>query len=317
MHGAIVPGALDAPAPLLLIVGPATGPSRPSSSIGYLVSRQVEALVSELSRREPDVRRDEPDGVRKMRVATRRLRAGLSTFQPIFSAERIEPLIGELRWLGSELARPRDAAALRDHLDVAVGGLPPELCTGTVMELLASELRSRYREAHTGLLDAFGSRRYADLVDALDALVGDPPLDARAGRPAELEVERLVRRTVRRVHKRSISVESCAEGIEREHALHDVRNAAKRSRYAAELAAPALGKRFTRLARRMKRLQDVLGEWHDGVSFSKLLREVGGVASRADGGAFIFGVLYGSEQERAQRALQRYEPSLRAALEPL
>lgn len=46
-------------------------------------------------------------------------------------------------------------------------------------------------------------------------------------------------------------------------ALHDMRIAAKRLRYVLELVAPAFGEDATRAAKRVKKLQDLLGEIHD------------------------------------------------------
>jgi CHAD domain-containing protein len=49
----------------------------------------------------------------------------------------------------------------------------------------------------------------------------------------------------------------------RDEALHDVRKAAKRLRYAAEAVAPRFGERAVALAEDMAELQDVLGLHHD------------------------------------------------------
>ena len=249
-----------------------------------------------------------------MRVATRRLRSALATYRPILMSERTEPLRDELKWLGRELGSPRDAEVLRDQLGAAVESLPRELQQGPVVELLEAELSRRHEDAHARLLEALDSPRYFALLDALDALVDDPPFNHDANRPAETEVDRLVRRTVRRVRKMAIRAEATPEGADRERALHEVRKAAKRARYAAESAAPTLGKRFTKLGRRLKRLQNLLGEVQDSVGSRRLLREIGLVAYRAHEDGFTFGLLYGREEERARRAMQSYEPALRKAL---
>ena len=76
-------------------------------SIGKVVVDHFDELVRELLLRDGDAREDERDGVHKMRVATRRLRSALSTYRPVLSTNRTEPVRDELSWLGRELGAPR------------------------------------------------------------------------------------------------------------------------------------------------------------------------------------------------------------------
>ena len=280
-------------------------------SVGEVLARHLGEVVHDLRRRDHDAREDVHDGVHKMRVATRRLRSILATYRPILLSERTEPLRSELKWLGQELGSPRDIEVLQAQLDAAVDSLPVEVRMGAVIQLLQVELRSRRQAAHAHLLVAFDQPRYTVLVEALDAVVDDPPFDELARRPAVAEVDRLVGRTVRRVHKLAVQADALAEGADRDVALHEVRKAAKRSRYAAESAVPALGKRATKLARRMKRVQDLLGEVQDSIGSRRLLREIGMVAYLAHEDAFTFGLLYGREEERARNAMRDYPLALR------
>ena len=66
------------------------------------------------------MRLDAPDAVHKMRVATRRLRSALTTFKPLFDADVVRPLGGELKWLAGELGAARDAEVMRDRVRTAV-----------------------------------------------------------------------------------------------------------------------------------------------------------------------------------------------------
>ena len=76
-----------------------------------------------------------------------------------------------------------------------------------------------------------------------------------------------------------------------------MRKAAKRARYAAEAAEPALGKEARRFAKRMKAVQSALGEQHDAVTARGVAREIGIRAHLAGENAFTFGLL----QERADQ----------------
>ena len=58
-------------------------------------------------------------------------------------------------------------------------------------------------------------------------------------------------------------------GEHRDLALRETRKAAKRLRYAAEAAEPAVGKPARRLEKRLKPVQKLLGDHQDTVSGSR------------------------------------------------
>ena len=84
--------------------------------------------------------------------------------------------------------------------------------------------------------------------------------------------------------------------------LHHVRIRAKRARYAAELAAPVVGRPAERFVEKTKRLQDILGEHQDAVVAEGRLRELfDSVPGRRAG--FVAGRLV--ERQRARRLAAR------------
>jgi CHAD domain-containing protein len=84
-------------------------------------------------------------------------------------------------------------------------------------------------------------------------------------------------------------------GQARDVALHETRKAAKRARYAAEAARPALGKKdgrkARRFAKRMKDVQSALGMHQDAVIAQATARDIGVHAHLAGENAFSFGLL--------------------------
>jgi CHAD domain-containing protein len=84
-------------------------------------------------------------------------------------------------------------------------------------------------------------------------------------------------------------------------ALHEVRKAAKRARYAAEAAAPALGSQARRFAKRVKKAQSVLGDHQDAVIARSTERELGIRAHSAGENAFTYGLLYGRDTCRGEQ----------------
>ena len=87
-------------------------------SCGRAIAQSYERLVAH----EADLRvGDDPESVHQARVATRRLRSDLRTFEPFVDAQWAADLRAELRWLGSELGAVRDLEVQRDRLRAHAG----------------------------------------------------------------------------------------------------------------------------------------------------------------------------------------------------
>jgi CHAD domain-containing protein len=149
---------------------------------------------------------------------------------------------------------------------------------------------------------ALDGDRYLALLDAVDALLADPPLTDAAAGPAGTVLPDLIGRAVRRTRKAYRAAMARPPGPERDEHLHEMRKSAKRLRYAAEVAAPALGGPTKKLVSDVKAVQELLGEHQDSVVARGLLRELGAVAAADGGNGFAFGWLLRDEQARAERA---------------
>ncbi|WP_330236430.1 CYTH and CHAD domain-containing protein [Streptomyces sp. NBC_00566] len=258
---------------------------------------QREAILA----RDPGVRRDLPDSVHQMRVATRRLRSAFRSFRSVLDPDATAPVAAELKWLARELGVDRDQEVLADRLTEALDALPPGQVTGPVRERLASWATARHGSTRGHLLGVLDSARYLALLDSLDVLLADPPLRRKAaGKPRKV----LTRALEKEGGKLSRLIEAALElppGEDRDHALHEARKRAKRARYAAEAAVPALGGPARALARRAKKLTSLLGEHQDSVLARQALRELAAVAHAAGESAFTYGVLYEREEQAARR----------------
>ncbi|MEV3930342.1 CYTH and CHAD domain-containing protein [Streptomyces sp. NPDC049944] len=282
------------------------------------VRRQAAALV-EL---DPAVRRDLPDSVHRMRVATRRLRSALRTYRALLDRTATDPLRDELKWLAAELGVVRDREVLEERLRARVAELPASLVLGPVaarLTLTSVARRTGSRRRVESVLDA---ERYLALLDSLDALLADPPLLPAAARAPRDALPRAVLKDYGRLAARVEHALEQRPGEERDLAMHEARKAAKRVRYAAEAARPALGGPARRFARRMKSVQSVLGDHQDSVLARDALRTLAVQAHGAGESAFTWGLLYGTEEAAAaarERELPEVwarasRPGLRAAL---
>lgn len=280
---------------------PARSPARPrgKGSVGALLQARLVEQVDVLKHRDVDVRRDTPEGVHQLRVSMRRIRSALATFRPLVDRGVTDPVRDELQWISVLLGVARDAEVMRLRLDQMVTALPVELVLGGVSARVGHTLDTRYREGLGEAVAAMESPRYLDLLVALDQLVADPPWTPLAQQRARDALPRLLRRDARRLRQAVSAVEAAPDGAAREVALHESRKAAKRLRYAAEVARPVLGKDAQRVVAAASAAQTVLGEHHDSVGTRAVLRELG-VQAQLDGdSAFTFGLLHGLEQWRA------------------
>ncbi|MBB1246669.1 CHAD domain-containing protein, partial [Streptomyces durbertensis] len=116
-------------------------------------------------------------------------------------------------------------------------------------------------------------------------------------------LRKAVTRDFKRLAKRMDRARQSPEGPERDAAAHAARKAAKRLRYAAETARPAHGKAAKRYARRVRRLQDLLGAHQDAVVTRAALRELAAEADAAGEPSFAYGVLYAREERAAADTL--------------
>jgi len=257
---------------------------------------QVAAIMS----LDPLVRRDAPDSVHQMRVATRRLRSTLKSFGQVLFTKDLERVGDELKWLGNVLGTARDAEVLAGHVQADLDRLPPELIMGPAQARVRVHFSPIRAEARAAVLEALDGDRYLALLDSLDTLLIDPPLAPGADQPAAEVMPAAVRHARRRLRRRMRRALSSAAGPGRDTALHEARKAAKHARYAAEAASPAFGEQARRFARRVKKVQSVLGDHHDGVVTRATVRDLGVQAHLAGENAFTFGVLYEQDACRAR-----------------
>ncbi|MET8766835.1 CYTH and CHAD domain-containing protein [Streptomyces sp. NPDC004658] len=274
------------------------GPPPPVTAGDHVLAylrTQRDALV-EL---DPAVRRDLPDSVHRMRVATRRARSTLRTFGALLDRTVTDPVGAELKWLAGELGVDRDQEVLADRLTAALDALPADLVTGPVPERLTAWSRARHGGAHAHLTGVLDSRRYLALLDALDALLADPPLRGAAGKKPDKALAKAVRKDEKKLTDVVEHALGLPPGQDRDLALHEARKKAKRARYAAEAATEALGRPARALTKDMKSLTTLLGDHQDSVMARRTLRELAAVAHAAGESTFTYGVLYGREEARA------------------
>ncbi|MEV0171832.1 CYTH and CHAD domain-containing protein [Streptomyces sp. NPDC050803] len=274
-------------------------PEKAPVTAGDHVLAYVRAQRDAIVALDPAVRRDEYDSVHRMRVATRRMRSAFRSFGKVLDRSVTDPIGEELKWLAGELGVDRDQEVLTERLTAALDELPRTLLSGPVRTRLRTWSHARSGGSRRRLIAVLDGKRYLELLGVLDALVADPPLlKAAAGRP-----EKVIGKTVGKDFATLSGLVEQALGLppghDRDLALHEARKKAKRSRYSAEAAVPALGDPAQTLLKSMKSLQNLLGDHQDSVMAREALRELARQAQAAGESSFTYGVLYGREERRA------------------
>ena len=266
------------------------------SPAGEVVLAYLDANIARLAALDLAVRRDKPDAVHQMRVTVRRLRAALQAYTGILREPDTRHLLAELKWLGEVLGAARDTEVLAGHLHSGLAAVPTELVLGPAQARISVHFAPVEASTRREVLAALDSERYHELRADLTRLLDSPPLTAEAAEPAVRVLPRAVRRAARRANRRMRRAGNAPAGQPRDVALHEARKAAKRARYAAEVARPALGKKRGKQARRfvqgMKSAQGVLGDHQDAVLARSAARDIGVQAHLAGENAFSFGLLH-------------------------
>jgi CHAD domain-containing protein len=225
-----------------------------------------------------------------MRVAVRRLRAVMRAARPMFAPRPINALREELTWLGTTLGGRRDLDVMREHLRGELGMLDvQDRGTGRALLRRLEKARARSREE---LLAALDSPRYLTLLDRIEEAISHPPVV-----DTDVSLADVATRAWTKLRK---TVKSLPE-MPADADLHMVRIKAKRARYAAELAAPAVGRAADRFVDRVKELQDTLGEHQDAAVAEARLRELAREAPGPRAG-FVAGLLVERQHARRQAA---------------
>lgn len=291
---AIGPRALDAPD--LASARALDLASTPREVLAAAVANSVGRLIAH----DPGVRLGEdPEAVHQARVATRRLRSDLRTFRSVIDEQWSESLRAELKWLGERLGEVRDADVLLERLVAQLDELPHADTAGA--RTLLDTLRRERDAALDALVLTLRSDRYVALLDRLvDATHALPPAADRDD-VDDIELEALVRPLWKKL-RRSVDA---LDHDPPDAALHEVRIRAKRTRYAAEAVAPAIGRDARRFAKRIAEIQEVLGEHQDAVVAEQWLRAQLGSTSSGPM-LFVAGELAAIERSAARAARAQF-----------
>ena len=234
---------------------------RRNATVAELVRFTIAGATMRLIQHDPAVRQgSDPEAVHQARVAIRRLRSDLKTLEPLITPAAVSRFREDLAWLGGLLGAVRDLDVLAHRIEDHAERVPR--AEDEARDALVSVCRDDRRVRWLELVEGMGSPRYINLLEALVTASHEPPVVKRlSNRRARPRFRKLVRKSWRRTAR-------AVGDLGREPSdpsLHEVRKRAKRARYAAELGPDLFGRPARRLAKRLEKVQDTLGELQDAV----------------------------------------------------
>lgn len=220
---------------------------------------------------------DDPECLHQLRVGLRRLRSALSLYKELFIAPR--QMQEDIAWLSAQLGAARDWDVLAHATLPAMAAFAEE---DMQIALLRSAASMQASQKHELAAAAVKSPRYARLMLSLSARAHGvawsgfgPQADTQAlRRPVQEFADEIVGQARGRLQKRARHVYQ-ADLRAQMQALHRLRIAAKKMRYAAEFFQSLYpGKRVRPYVAALTGLQDALGQLNDAAIAVGLLKEL-------------------------------------------
>lgn len=211
----------------------------------------------------------EPEGVHKMRVASRRLRGALRDFAPHLGKRRISTSLKHIKEIARALGGVRDHDVAILTLERAATNAPSAIAEG--IRRFAEFREGARQDARTRLAAIFAGESLAELTENFQAALEAHPRRARVTQSPKQKVSVAIGITYREVARSIIltrleELENLSKSLYQPlkvKPLHEMRIAAKHLRYALELFEPCWGAPVALHAKNVASLQSSLGKLHD------------------------------------------------------
>lgn len=197
------------------------------------------------------------EAIHRLRVATRRLRASLRMLREVAPSNEAANAADELGWLCGAIGAVRDLDVLAQLLEERATRLHADFIRA--LEPLSVTIRHQRATEQERLIAALNSERYRGLVQRLGAIAPEPAADSvTLGAVAA----RLVRSQLRAMLRAGAGLDETSPA----ETLHRLRVRVKKLRYALEPLRAVGGKPVRRMLRRLERVQERVGLYHDAAT---------------------------------------------------
>lgn len=210
------------------------------------------------------------DAAQETRQSARRVLSVVRVMADIFPSEEARILTAELGWFAGVLGAVTDCDSRRKRLRNAMTSASVAAGHLAGRNVVAQELVMDRDHATSNLHDAMASERYLAFFETLAAWRSATPYTSMATRSKKRSVNRYLERAEVELEWRLTAAHDRAN----EQTMHAARQAARRTRFIAELARPALGKKAVLARSHAIEIQERLGEHRDAVIAAELSRRL-------------------------------------------
>ncbi|MGU3644097.1 CHAD domain-containing protein [Microbacterium sp. C23T] len=280
--------------------------SRKNPTVGDVLGEILRRAAAGVEESAAAALTDEPDGVHQHRVRVRRLRSVLGGFREALDARAAERVrVAYAEW-GRELGVVRD---IEVRADVAEQLLErAEIDDPAVVHRLVESQREAYPVAHERLVELARSPRAEERARLLREFV-DSAVVAEPDRSAADVLAAVLATQARRVEK----AEGRLDGSDQAH--HELRKAARRTRYVAEAIADVAPDLFPTqveaIADAGDDLHDALGAHRDAMLLARRVSHEGALAGRAGELSDAYETIARLAREEAEERLEEVPSALR------
>ncbi len=224
-----------------------------------ILTRSLEAILIEI----PGVRDGgDIENIHRMRVATRRLRAGLATFEKWMPGKRVIDWVRQVRSITRSLGAARDTDVQLDLLRQVYQEIPQGLEKAGVHRLLV-RIQQRRKGLQADVLKSLAKYEKSGVSQEMQQILG-PIAALRAVINMDSPVlYGLAQQSVGDALDKFLSFEPYIHDPDEVEKLHAMRIAAKHLRYTLEIFAELYEEGMKPHLQTMRRVQDLLGDIHD------------------------------------------------------
>ena len=212
----------------------------------------------------------DPEGVHQMRVATRRIRAALRALGKVLPRKSTRKLGKEFKWIAAVLGDVRDLDVYRENLNGYAAEIPDE--EKSLLVDYRQHLAENWQRARQQLVRSLSSERYKQLTEYFAEVLRKGPPKSTKSRVGMICIADVAQEIIGKSYRRVISDGRRIRADSRDEELHALRIDCKRLRYLFEFFYPFYGRDLNRPIKRLKRLQDLLGEFQDACLATQKLR---------------------------------------------
>ena len=235
----------------------------PTDPAAKVAAAAIAAQLSAMTAEHDQAVTGDVEAIHRLRVATRRLRAALRMLREVAPSNEAESAADELGWLCGVIGAVRDLDVLAELLQERAMRLEADFIRA--LGPISVTLQQQRATEQERLVAALESERYRGLVQRLGAIAPEPAADSvTLGAVAA----RLVRSPLRAALRAGAGLDDASPA----DALHRLRIRVKKLRYALEPLRAVGGKPTRRMLRRLERVQERVGLYHDAVTAAEWLR---------------------------------------------